>query len=102
MMPKMAKMALVGTEVGGTTPSPGRQSGFVLSFCRFCSVSTAEVRGESKDGMDEAERTARSLISLLERFAMERSEVRKAEMVSGTGAMMTVALNAWYVRRDVE
>lgn len=34
---------------------------------------------------------------LPERLVMERREVRDAERVSGTGAMMAAALGVWYV-----
>lgn len=99
MMPKMAKIALVGTLVGGTMPSPGRQFGFVLSSCLLCkeleasfwlleSVERVDVRVLSKVSANE--RIARSLTLLPERFAMERREVRDVEMVSGTGAMVLV------------
>ena len=85
-MPKIAKMAFVGTDVGGTIPSPGLQFEFVLSFCLVCRDSKAEVMAESKVGRLLAERTARSLMLLPERFAMLRREER-VKTVSGTGAI---------------
>ena len=90
IMPKMAKMAPVGTEVGGMTPSPGRQLGLVASFWRFWREAEADVRVVEKEGRELAERTATSLMLLPESWARSRKEEREEAATSGTGAIMVV------------
>lgn len=87
IMPKMAKMAPVGTEVGGMTPAPGRQLGFVASFWRLSMLLIEESR---TGGALLRARTARSLMEDPERWARERKDERDEVVVSGTGAMVAV------------